>query len=162
MTPEANAHAMRSGLTLGAIFAVNYVLSTFPAVSFFSWVIELFILWLVYKITVKCRDEVLGGVISYGSALWFNVQLFLYSAMVAGVFKYVYLKFLRPGYLDEMQQLVMRTFEQMHIDSSTQEQVISTLDQTLTPENIALYSVMGDVMLGFLVGLVVAAIVRRD
>ncbi|MCQ2329848.1 MAG: DUF4199 domain-containing protein, partial [Paludibacteraceae bacterium] len=82
--------------------------------------------------------------------------------MVAGVFKYVYLKFLRPGYLDEMQQLVMRTFEQMHIDSSTQEQVISTLDQTLTPENIALYSVMGDVMLGFLVGLVVAAIVRRD
>lgn len=56
----------------------------------------------------------------------------------------------------------MRTFEQMHIDSSTQEQVISTLDQTLTPENIALYSVMGDVMLGFLVGLVVAAIVRRD
>lgn len=162
MTPEANAHAMRSGLILGAVFATNYVLSTYPAVSFFSWIIELFILWLVYKMTVKCRDEVLGGVISYGSALWFNVQLFLYSAMVAGVFKYVYLKFLRPGFLGELREKLVVSFDNLPIDDATREQVLSSLDQTLIPENIALYSVMGDVILGFLVGLVVAAIVRRD
>ena len=162
MDQDVNRHAMLRGLTLGAIFAVNYVLSTFQSTAFVTWGIEILIIYYVYKCSVDCREKVLEGVVSYGAAWWYVVKLFLYSSMVAGVFKYVYLKFIRPNYLTEMLGAMKEVFKQMKLGSSVMEESMASAQQLLTPENMALYSIVGDVILGVFLGLIIAGIVKRD
>jgi len=95
---------------------------------------------------------------SYGAALWFIVQLFLYSSMVAGVFKYVYLKWIHPEYLTELSGAMKEVMQQMKMPM---DDSVAVVNDILTPENMAIYSVGGDVMLGLIVGLVMAFVLKR-
>lgn len=161
MRPEVNAFAMRQGVTLGCVFAINFVVSTMPSVAFVSWIVEMVILWFVYKSGVKCREELMEGEMSYGAALWYVVQLFLYSSMVGGVIKYIYLKWIDTKYLGELTTAVSEVMEQMQLPAVTMEEFGSAMKEMLTPENMAIYSVAADVMLGFVVGLVMAFVLKR-
>jgi len=158
MRPEVNAYAMRQGLALGCLFAVNFVSSTIPSIAFFTWFVEGLILWCVYRSGVRCRDNIMEGEMSYGAALWFIVQLFLYSSMVAGVFKYVYLKWIHPEYLTELSGAMKEVMQQMKMPM---DDSVAVVNDILTPENMAIYSVGGDVMLGLIVGLVMAFVLKR-
>ena len=161
MNQEVNHHAMRRGLTLGAFFAINYILSTFQAVAFITWGVEILIIYYVYKSVVDCRENVLEGVISYGGAWWYVVKLFLYSSMVAGVCRYVYLRFIRTEYLGEMLTAMEEVFRQMKLGGAVLEQSMASAQQLLTPENMAIYGIVADVLLGVVLGLIMAAIVNR-
>lgn len=162
MGQEVNRHAMSKGLVLGVLIVLRYVLSTYNATSFLSLGMDVLIVFFAYKATVSCRENVLDGVISYGRAWWYVVNLFLYSSMVAGVCKYIYLKWLRPDYLHGSLGQVKDIFEQAHLGGAEMQEVIKTIPQVITPENIAIYSIFGDVLLGVLLGLVIAGIVKRD
>ena len=159
---DVNRYAMSKGLILGALFALNYLLSTFSVTSFLSFGMEILIVVAAYRMTVSCRENVLDGVISYGRAWWYVVNLFLYSSMVSGVFKYVYLKWIRTDYLQSLEVQVREVFEQTALKGAEMNEVMSNLNEVLTPENIAIYSVFGDVMIGVFLGLIIAAIVKRD
>lgn len=159
---DVNRYAMSKGLILGALFALNYLLSTFSVTSFLSFGMEILIVVAAYRMTVSCRENVLDGVISYGRAWWYVVNLFLYSSMVSGVFKYVYLKWIRTDYLQSLEVQVREVFEQTALKGAEMNEVMSNLNEVLTPENIAIYSVFGDVMIGVFLGLIMAAIVKRD
>jgi len=162
MKPEVNAYVMKQGLVLGCVFAVNFVITTIPSFAFISWGVEVLILWYVYKAGVKCREQIMEGEMSYGAGLWFTIQLFLYSSMVAGVIKYVYLKWLNTTYLLQLREAMEQTMEQMKLPAATMEETAKMMKEMFTPENMALYSVAGDVMLGVIVGLVMAAILKRN
>ena len=101
MKPEALKHAMYFGLMLGLVFALNFFLSTLHS----GWFVLLMLFvtftipYLVYRLTVDCRDRVSGGAISYGAALWYGIQLFFYAALISAVFKFIYIKFLNLDYL---------------------------------------------------------------
>lgn len=159
---DVNRYAMSKGLILGALFALNYLLSTFSVTSFLSFGMEILIVVAAYRMTVSCRENVLDGVISYGRAWWYVVNLFLYSSMVSGVFKYVYLKWIRTDYLQSLEVQVREVFEQTALKGAEMNEVMSNLNEVLTPENVAIYSVFGDVMIGVFLGLIIAAIVKRD
>ena len=77
MSKELNRHAMSKGLVLGSLFALNYVLSTYTATSFLSFGVEIVIVYFAYKAAVDCRENVLEGVISFGGAWWYVINLFL-------------------------------------------------------------------------------------
>jgi len=159
MRPEVNAFAMRQGLILGCVFAVNFVAGTMPSIAFISWVVELVILWYVYKCGVKCREEIMEGEMSYGAGVWFILQLFLYSSMVAGVFKYIYLKWIDSKYLAELRVSMEELFRtaKMPMDEAT-----AVMNDLLTPESMALYSIGADAMLGLFVGLLMSVILKRS
>lgn len=162
MGQEVNRYAMSKGLILGTLFALNYLLSTFSATSFLSFGVEILIVFAAYRMTISCRENVLDGVISYGRAWWYVVNLFLYSAMVSGVFKYVYLKWIRADYLQNLEVQVKEVFENTGLNGVEMKEVMSNLHEILTPENMAIYSIFGDVIIGVFLGLIIAAIVKRD
>lgn len=157
MGSEVNAFVMRRGLALGCMFALNFVLSTVPEVAFISWGVEVLILWYVYKSGVKCRENIMDGEMSYGAGLWFTIQLFLYSSMVAGVIKYVYLKWVNETYLVQLREVM----EQMKLPASTMNESAAMIQDMITPENMILYFLIGDVTLGLFVGLIMAAVLKR-
>lgn len=160
MKPEANAFAMRQGLVMGCMFTANFVVSTMPSIALISWLIQGTILWYAYHSGVKCRQEILEGEMSYGAGLWFVIQLFLYSSMVAGVFKYIYLKWIDTGYLAEL-MTTMKALVDTGTMPITQEEA-DLMMEVLTPENMAIYSIAADTMIGFVLGLVLAMFLKRS
>lgn len=159
---EVSKYAMSKGLTLGVFFTLNYLLSTFSVTSFLSFGMEILIVVAAYRMTVSCRENVLDGVISYGRAWWYVVNLFLYSAMVSGVFKYVYLKWMRADYLQILEEQMEEVFGQTGLNGAEMNEVMSSLHEVLTPENMAVYSIFVDVTIGVFLGLIIAAVVKRD
>lgn len=158
MRPEANAFAMRQGLTLGCMFAVNFIASTIPSITFISWIVEIATLVYAYRSGVKCREEIMDGEMSYGAGLWFTIQLFLYSSMVAGVIRYVYLKWFNTKYLVELGSAMNEVMGELKMMTDVTPDMVREM---LTPENMVIYYVAGDVMLGVMVGLVMAFALKR-
>ena len=162
MKPEALKHAMYFGLMLGLVFALNFFLSTLNNGWFtaLQWVVTLAIPYLVYRLTVDCRDRVSGGAISYGAALWYGTQLFFYAALISAVFKFIYFKFLNPEYLPNMINESLKILDELNMLSGelTEEQV----RQLLTPLYVTMQYIWMDVIMGVLVSLVTAAFAKKD
>lgn len=159
MRPEINTFAMRQGLMLGCLFAGSFIVSTVLSMALISWLIQGVILWYVYRSGVKCREEILGGEMSYGMGLWYITQLFLYSSMLAGVFKYVYLKWINTGYLIELDATMEDVIKAAKMTITSEE--AEMMQKMLTPENMAIYPIAFDVMIGFVIGLVLAMVLKR-
>ena len=96
MKPMILKHAMYFGLLFGLRFSLNFYFSTIEAVipNVLSWVLVLLMPYVAYRLAVDCRERVCDGVISYGTALWYGIQLFFYAALVAAVFKLIYFNYI--------------------------------------------------------------------
>lgn len=162
MKPEALKHAMYFGLLLGVIFSVNFFLSTLTGVLFTSlqWVVTLSIPYIVYRLTVDCRNRVCGGAVSYGVALWYGIQLFFYAALISAVFKFIYFKFLNPEFLPNMLGETMRLLDELKISSDTFDE--AQMRELMTPLYMSMQYIWLDVFLGLLVSLVTAIFAKKD
>lgn len=162
MKPEALKHAMYFGLMLGLVFALNFFLSTLNNgwFSALQWVITLAIPYLVYRLTVDCRNRVVGGSMSYGMALWYGIQLFFYAAIISAVFKFIYFKFINPEFLPNMLNESLKVLDELKMSSATvgEEQ----LRQLLTPLYVSMQYIWMDVLVGVFVSLVTAAFAKKD
>lgn len=162
MKPEALKHAMYFGLMLGLVFALNFFLSTLNNGWFaaLQWVITLTIPYLVYRLTVDCRNRVSGGAISYGAALWYGIQLFFYAALISAVFKFIYIKFLNLDYLPYLVNESLVLLDKFNLLSGDfdEEQV----RQLYTPLYVTMQSIWSNVFVGVFVSLVTAAFAKKD
>ena len=112
MKSDAIKHSMYYGLILGATFILNFFLSQASGIL---WkIVQMFVVFsipfLVFYITKNCRDEVNEGVMGYGAAFMYGVQLFFYASMVSSAFKYLYFKFIDPKFLKEMSAQFLCSF----------------------------------------------------
>ena len=57
---------------------------------------------------------------------------------------------------------VKEVFEQTELKGAEMDELMSSLNELLTPENMAIYSIFVDVMIGVFLGLIIAAVVKRD
>lgn len=162
MKPEALKHAMYFGLILGVIFSLNFFLSTLVGVWFTSlqWVVTLSIPYIVYRLTVDCRERVCDGAISYGVALWYGIQLFFYAALISAVFKFIYFKFLNPEYLSNMLGETLRLLDELKVSSDTFNE--EQMRELMTPLYMSMQYVWLDVFLGLLVSLVTAIFAKKE
>ena len=161
MKPEVTRFAMERGLGLGVLFAANFIVSTMSAIAFISWGLEVVILWITYKNGVRCREEIMEGERSFGAGWWFTIQLFLYSAMVAGMCRFVYLQWLNPGALVAMGETMSQTFEQMRVAGVAMQETEALMKELLQPINMALYSMVSDMIWGVVIGLVMGLVLRK-
>ena len=75
--------------------------------------------------------------------------------------KYVYFQFINPDYLDEVLNNTMAVMEQFQWP--LQEDIMyDQMKSMLTPINFTLQYIWINMLLGFLVGVVMAAFVKKD
>jgi hypothetical protein len=103
----------------------------------------------------------LEGSISYGSALWYVMQLFMYGSLISAMVRYVFYQFIKPGFLqnqlDETMQALQNTPMAEMISGEVYEQTVAMM----TPLNMALQSIWLNLILGLLLGLVMAGVVKK-
>lgn len=153
---------MQAGLVLGSVLAVSFALATYQATAALSWVVDVGAILLALSAARACRDRVEEGRMSFGAVWWYTIMLHLYSGMVAGVFKFAFLRFLRPGYLGEVLDQTGRLLAQSGASADAIAQTMAEAAELFTPGQFALCSIMGTVLTGAIIGLPIALIVKRN
>jgi len=63
---DMNRHAMNYGAIMGVLFSLNFLVTTIKSVAFLQYLFIVVIVYCAYRFLVHCRENVMGGVISYG------------------------------------------------------------------------------------------------
>ena len=157
-----NRHAMNFGAIMGLLFSVNFLVTTVKSIAFLQYLFVVVIIYCAYRFVVHCRENVMDGVISYGSALWYNMQLFMYAAMISAMVRYVFYAYIKPDFLqNQLNETLMALRGTPMADIISGEVYQQTLEM-MTPLNMALQTIWLNLMLGLLLGLILAAIVKRS
>jgi len=154
--------AMNSGLIMGALFSVNFLLSITKNTVFISlsYAMVAVIIVTLYRLSIRVRDVELEGSISYGKAFWFILLTFFYAALISTVIKYIYFQFINPGYLEAMFQDTMKAMQMMKYPMN--DATIGQMETMLKPVNFSLVYIWVNLLLGIIVGSIMAAFVKKE
>lgn len=164
MSLESNRHAMNYGLLVGLLFCLSFWVSTMPSVAFLQYLVIATELYVIYRMALHCRRTAFGGTVSYGAMLWYIVQLFMYGSLISALFKYLFYKVLKPNFLNMQVEQSLQVIEQLQLPSLSNmyDKLEETMYETITPLNMVLQSIWFNVLAGLLVGLIMAAFLRKE
>lgn len=153
---------MQNGLILGGVFSLNFLLSTSKSspLIFITYFIAALIVSMLYRFSIKFRDDECEGVITYGRAFSYIILLFFYAALISTVVKYFFFRFINPGYLETMFQDTMKMMETLKFQMTSAE--IDQTESMFKPLSFSLLYIWSNIIMGTLVGLVMAAFVKKN
>ncbi|WP_242157063.1 DUF4199 domain-containing protein [Aestuariivivens sediminis] len=140
------------GLTGFVIFLSHLTFAKYLShtiLELFGYISILLSLSFIYFAMKHYRDNVNGGIISLGKAVWIGVLISLLVGMGIGMADFIYTRFLNPNfYVDYAQMLIAEGRE----------------DEVFEMTSIwgALFMVALVVVIGFMISLIAALILRRD
>jgi len=163
------SHAMRSGLVLGGLMVVSYLLSaTFVKnipVQFLLGLIGLIVsIWVIFYFTRKFDKDVLKGEISYVSALSYGFYMFFFAGMIVALFLYIYLRYLDPNFLTELGNSFIQYYKDHHL---LEDSIIKQFEAQLsglevpTPAQTAIASLWTFSFTGFIIVLFTSIFFRK-
>jgi hypothetical protein len=162
MQPNIMKSAMHNGLILGVIFSINFLLSVskITALMLLTYAVAAIILVMLYRISVRFRDTECEGVISYGKAFLHIILIFFYAALISTVVKFIYLRFIDPGYLETTFKDTMKALELMKFPMKSIE--IEQTESMFKPLNFSLLYIWSNVLIGTFVALIMAAFIKKE
>ena len=161
MGMNMNRHVMNFGAIMGLVFSINFLITTVKSLAFLQYGFVVVIIYLVYRFAVHCRENVMDGVMSYGSVLWYVMQLFMYGSMISAFVRYVFYMYIRPDFLGNQLNETMQALQGTPMAEMISGDVYQQTIEMMTPLNMALQSIWVNLILGLLLGLVMAGVVRR-
>ena len=162
MGTDMNRHAMNFGAVMGVLFSLNFLVVTIKSVAFLQYLLIVAIIYCAYRFVVHCRENVMDGTISYGSALWYNMQLFMYGAMISAMVRYVFYAYIRPDFLQNQLNETIQVLQDTSMADMISGEVYQQTVEMMTPLNMALQAIWINLILGLLLGLIIAAIVKKQ
>lgn len=162
MGADMNRHAMNFGAVMGLLFSLNFLVTTIKSIAFLQYLFVIVIIYCAYRFVVHCRENVMNGAISYGSALWYNMQLFMYGAMISALVRYVFYSYIKPDFLQNQLNETLMALQGTPMAEMISGEVYQQTVEMMTPLNMALQAIWLNLMLGLLLGLILAAIVKRS
>jgi hypothetical protein len=162
MGTDMNRHAMNFGAVMGVLFSLNFLVVTIKSVAFLQYLLIVAIIYCAYRFVVDCREKILGRAISYRSALWYVIQLFMYGSMISALVRYLFYAYIKPDYLQIMLNEAMQTLQNSSMASLVNGDVYQQALEMMTPLNMALQTFWTNLILGLLLGLILAGIVKRN
>jgi|GEM_PF-197931 len=153
---------MRSGLILGGLFSVNFLL-TIPSnviTNLLNWVVIAVIVVATLRLSKEYRDKELEGFISYGKSFLFIILSFFYASLISAFVKIIYFQFINPDYLAEIYNRTMLMMEQIGFPIT--DDMEKNLSSMLKPVPYSLLSIIGNMFYGLILGLIMAAFVKKE
>ena len=154
--------SMIYGLMMGILFSVNFIISI-PQGAIFrivSFLITIVIVIVMYRYSVKYRDNECGGYITYGKSFSFIVLTFFFASIISAIVKFVYFQFINPEYLTNVLQQSIKVVESMNLPLD--EEYYTQMEKMMKPSVYTLQSIWVNVLLGVLLALVMSAFVKKD
>ncbi len=157
-----NRHAMNFGAVMGLLFSLNFLVTTIKSLAFAQYIFIVLIVYCVYRFVVHCRENVMEGDMSYGLALWYVMQLFMYGSMISALVRYVFYSYIKPDFLQNQLNETMQALQTTPMADMITSEVYQQTVEMMTPLNMALQAIWINLILGLLLGLIIAAIVKKQ
>lgn len=162
MQPNIIKSSMTNGLILGILFSLNFLLSIskITPLVLISYGLMTFILVLTYRFTIRFRDKECLGEINFGKAFSFIILSYFFAALISSIVKYVYFQFIDPEYLPKLLNDSLKAVEMLNLpfESTSYEQ----MEQMMKPATFSLQYIWMNVLLGTLIGLVMAPFIKKE
>lgn len=162
MQQNISKSAMHGGLILGVLFSLNFLLSItkITSLALLTYVIAIFIVIVMYKLSVRFRDKDCEGAITYSRALIYVQFTFFFAALISTIVKFTYFQFINTTYLETMFQETMKAMEMMKFPMD--DASVSQVQSMLKPATFSMIYIFTNLFLGTIVGLIMAAFVKKD
>ena len=149
------------GLILMIISLIIYVFELYDA----KWLSYLNYLVLILGIVLgikRHRDLEKGGHITYGGALGYGTLVSLFAGIILAFVSYIYLAYVDDGLLKyTLEQQELQMYEQGLSDAQI-EQTMSYSSSFATPGVVAIFGVLGNTFIGFIISLIAAAFLKKE
>lgn len=150
----------------GVVISLLLYLLDFNMMSFSGMAIQ-FLLAIGASVTIAAlgikyqRDTFDNGYIGFGRALLIGLLITLVGALGSSVWNYVLMNFIDPGYIDNLKEKFVETWGE-NMPPEALEQSLEGFDKAGEPLTILKNGIMGGGIIGLIVGLISAAIMKRD
>ena len=162
-----NQYAMEYGLYFGLILITKFVLTsfsqTYSILNMLSLLLTFAVPIVVYFLVKSYRDKT--GVVIFGKLWFFGIALYFYSALLSGIFEYIYYQYINPEYLYVMQESLSTLAKELLSANNTQS--VEDLDLLIgnngimSPIQIVYNGILGMLMLGSIYSMILALLLYR-
>lgn len=173
-TSETAASSSILALKYGFINGLlNFLFSTFVNLlgwneqfqESIGWISGLWSLVLTVTISVLCLREYReqnGGYISYGQGLGLTALLGAIAGLAAGGFNYIYIQFIDNTVIQRQMEIARERMEDQGLTASQIQSAEEMTSFLMNPGMQFAIVVVTSVLFNFLLGLIVAAVVKRE
>jgi len=154
--------AMRNGLIIGLLVSLEFIFSVLniSILAFISIMISISIIALLYVLSIKFRDEELGGIISFGHAFSYILQVYLFGAIILSLIVLIYTTYINPSYLDVLKEFSIKTYRDLHFNFNDSD--YKALDVFFKPSIFAIVNLFTSLVKGAFWALILAAFVKKE
>ena len=177
MEEKRNIHygaAMNYGLLMGlAMILFSFLTKSAHATNpmggtsvFVGFLGIFFYFYGIYYFSKRFRTRHLDGYMTYGMGLKFGTLVILFASIIVGFYNYIDSTFIDPGLIErsikESKELMAQMYYKLGRPESEIETMVNTLDKNpITPAQLAYNTVLSNVVMGFIVSLITAGVLRK-
>lgn len=162
--PSKNAIALRYGIIAGIISIIYSLILNITDLAFtnksLSW-ISFIILVAAIVLAMREFKRQNSGYMSYGQGLGIGTLVSVVSSILGGIFTYIYVKFVDTGYIEKMRSMQIADMEAREMNDEQIDQAMSMSEKMMTPEMIVVFAIIGGLVFGFILSLIIAAIMKK-
>ena len=154
--------SMINGLIMGALFTVNFFI-TVPKNSILGLVslsVTGIIIYLMYRMAIKFRDNECEGTINYGKSLLYIILTFFFGGLIVSVVKFFYVQFIDKEFLDYLMQEQLKVIDGLKIPMD--EEFYTQLEKMMTPIGYAAQTIWTNLIYGTIIGLILSFFVKKE
>lgn len=154
---------LRYGIILGLIFIVYGMLLQFldmatnQALGYINYAILAVGLVMAFRAFMEGGD----GYMSLGQGIKIGMLISLISGVFSGIFTYLYIKFVDDSIMTKIMDMQIQKMEEQGMSDDQIDKAMEIAGKFMTAELIPVYAVLGMLFAGFIISLIVAAIMKK-
>jgi Protein of unknown function (DUF4199) len=102
------------------------------------------------------------GFMSYGQGLGLGVLKCTIVGLISGFFSFAYMKFIDPTITDQMMKKAIEEMEKKGLTDDQIEQAMEYSKMFMNPGVLFIVGLIGTIFIGFILSLIIAAIVKKE
>lgn len=103
-----------------------------------------------------------SGFMSYGQGLGIGTMLCAISGLLSGAFSYLYMTVIDPNVPQQMFEKVQAEWEKNGMSAEQIESAAEVTKMWMTPGMMFVFGVLGSILIGFVISLIVSAVMRKN
>ena len=156
--------SIKWGLIAAIVAIVFFIILTLTETDTSPWAgwIGLIPFIIIVVLAHKEFKEGGDGFMSYSKGLGIGTLVALVSAVVSGIFRYIYIKFVDEGYFERIEEQTIRQLEERGLSDSEIEAALEISSNFTNPEISLVFGIVGGVFFGFILSLIITAFTKNS